>query len=231
MEDARVQVAARHAGGELDTVLRRRGHHVRIGRLRKVRVHEVHPIAVADVRERGRAPADGQPIPSHVGHLQAETGGKAHHAAAEYPEPPDAGRLLAFLEEDLHADADAEERPAGSGGLAYGADQPGAREILHARPERALPRQDDAGRARDASGVAGHECRLPEMLEGFLRAVEVSDAVVDDGERLAHPASVPLVDGTPRTRGSCCVAASSARARPLNAASITWCGLRPASMR
>ena len=41
------------------------------------------------------------------------------------------------------------------------------------------------------------------------------------------PSSVPLVESTPRTRGSRCVATSSARASPLKVASTMWCGLRP----
>ena len=43
--------------------------------------------------------------------------------------------------------------------------------------------------------------------------------------------SVPLVDGTPTTRGSRATASRSERATDLNWASTTWCALRPEMTR
>src|SRR5262249_13843936 len=172
-----------------------------------------------------------QLVPAHVRHLAVGIAREAHHPSAEDAEPGHAGRLLALVEEDLHPDTDAEERPPRSRRLAHGLDQPRGREVLHAGAEGALPRQHARRCGGDALGVAGDLGRLAEALEGLLRAAQVADAVVDDGERPRHPSRVPFVESTPRTRGSRCVAWSRARASPLNAASTMWCGLRPASMR
>ena len=59
---------------------------------------------------------------------------------------------------------------------------------------------------------------------------EVARAVVEDDDRAAAQ-SVPLVDGTPVSRGSSATASRNARANALNCASTMWCGSRPASTR
>ena len=60
---------------------------------------------------------------------------------------------------------------------------------------------------------------------GALRRPQVARSVVQDDEFGCH--SVPLVDGTPVTRGSYSTACRSARATALYCASVMWCGSRP----
>src|ERR1700733_1008762 len=80
------------------------------------------------------------------------------------------------------------------------------------------------------------------MLERLLHRAAVTHAVVDnrDVHRLidegvvplvTHVVRVPFVLGTPVSVGSSATAWRSARANALNAASIMWCALLPASMR
>ena len=65
----------------------------------------------ATLGERGHAPHDAELVPAHVRHLALRVAREADDAAAEDAEPAHAGRLLALVEEELHAEADAEERP------------------------------------------------------------------------------------------------------------------------
>ena len=63
----------------------------------------------------------------------------------------------------------------------------------------------------------------------LLDAAQVAASQIgdDDGRVRAHDVSVPLVDGTPTTRGSRRAAAEVARANALNSASIMWCAFSP----
>src|SRR5262249_52090584 len=110
MEDARVDVVPPDARDEFDAVLGRRRDDVAIDRLGVEGVHEVYVVPVGHVRQRGHAALHAKLVPPHVRHLELRPVWKAHDLAAEDPEPAHAGRLLALLEEQLHADADTEER-------------------------------------------------------------------------------------------------------------------------
>src|SRR5207244_3740639 len=80
---------------------------------------------------------------------------------------------------------------------------------------RAHARQHDTACRRDVPRVTRQPRVGAETLQRLLGRPQVSDPVVDDRDQ-----SVPLVDGTasPSTR----TASRSARATPLNDASITW---------
>src|SRR5262249_6297575 len=62
----------------------------------------------------------------------------------------------------------------------------------------------------------------PDVAERLQHAAQVADPVVDDGDH-----SLPLVLGTPATRGSSATAILRARAVALNSVSAMWCELRP----
>src|SRR5690606_28450967 len=84
--------------------------------------------------------------------------------------------------------------------------------------------------------VAGQGHLRARALHRAHRGAEVARAVVEDDDRRssAHwpsPSSVPLVDGTPVSRGSMAAASRNARANALNYASTRWWGSRPASTR
>ena len=130
--------------------------------------------------------------------------------------------LRAVLEQDLHADTDAEHRaPTG---------QPSPddlvtvdrAETLHARGERPDPGDDQAVgvHCRLSVGRQGHLGAGP--LQGANGRPEVAGAVVEDGDLGrgsgggGRAQSEPLVEGTPVSRGSSATASRSARATALN---------------
>ncbi len=105
-------------------------------------------------------------------------------------------------------------RPA-VGDLAHRIAQAGDGEIAGALAEVAHARHQHPVRRAHLLGVGGERRLVAAGLERAHDAPQVVHAVVHHRDR--H--SVPLVDGTPATRGSMDVAASSARANALNAAS------------
>src|SRR5207247_183910 len=84
---------------------------------------------------------------------------------------------------------------------------------------RALPRHHDLRRLGDDVRIVGDDHVAGSgVLHRFLHAAQVPEAEVDDRD---HVVNVPLVEGTPSTRGSIRVAASSALAKLLNATART----------
>src|SRR5262245_54359494 len=73
-------------------------------------VHEVKVRAVGDALEETQLPAVPHAIPPHVRHI--ETGREATHHARDRVEALAMAELLAAREQNLVADADAEERTA-----------------------------------------------------------------------------------------------------------------------
>src|SRR6202040_685910 len=99
----------------------------------------------------------------------------------------------------------------------------------HACLERADPGYHEAVGVVRRVGVGGHLDVGADALQRPLCRSQVAGAVVEDNDFGCH--SVPLVDGTPVTRGSYSTACRSARATALYCASVMWCGSRPYSVR
>ena len=136
-------------------------------------------------------------------------------APGHWPQPCDLdAELDAAREQDLHADAHPEHRPAGSDPLgddlvAADLPQPG-----HAGLVRADPGHHQPVGARGRIGVGGHLDLGAHPLKRPLCRPQIAGTVVehDDGFRCHR---VPLVDGTPVTLGSNSTAWRSARATAL----------------
>src|SRR6185369_11981399 len=112
MKLRREDVAATRARHELDGIARRRRDDRRIRRLDIVRIHEVHAHTWREAFEMRRTPLDVELVPSHVRNLERMVARlEPAHAAGKDAETFDAPELVALLEQDLHADADSEERP------------------------------------------------------------------------------------------------------------------------
>ena len=133
--------------------------------------------------------------------------------------------FAAALGHQLHADADAEERPALAGAPSRSAPRP-CRRPHRARggnPRRRRRRAAPRGRrARTVSGIVGHHDRLiraglaRRALEGFRRRVQIARAVVDDRDghgRASGCGNSPTIsdDGRPRERRRAAEAARPAR--------------------
>src|SRR5262249_32502893 len=128
-------------------------------------------------------------------------------------------------EQDLHADAHAEHRSACRNPVGDDLVPADLSQTRHACLERADARHDEAVGVERRVAVRGHLDVGADPLQRPLRRPQVAGAVVEYDDFLCH--SVPLVDGTPLTRGSCSTACRSARATALYWASVMWCGSRP----
>src|SRR5205807_709557 len=109
--------------------------------------------------------------------------------------------------------------------------QPQGLEVLHGPGERSHSGDHQPGAGLQHAEIAGDRRLRPHVLECLLDRAAIAHAVVDHadpGPAAAH-FSVPLVLGIPDSRGSTSIAAASARAAALNAASIMWWTLLPAS--
>ena len=141
-------------------------------------------------------------VPAHVGDLGARVAGaEAPHAAREETQQADAAILLGRLEEDLGAEADAEEGGAGGDGLADGAVESRDPQGPHGAAGGADAGEEHPLGGAEARGVGGDLANRAERLERELDAGEVAGLVVDDGDH-----------GTARVRG--CKRKAGARRAP-----------------
>src|SRR6185436_7205959 len=165
-------------------------------------------------------------VPADVRHLEPPVGGvHAHDATGQDAEPRARPLLLALVEQHLHAEADAEVRPAARDRAAQHVAEAALDEPAHEHAERALAGYDDLVRAPDDLGVARDGDVAADLGDRALHRAQVARADIDDGD---HVVSVPLVDGmAPPSRGSIRVAASHARANALKMHSMVWCALPP----
>src|SRR5690606_23818930 len=117
-------------------------------------------------------------------------------------------------------------------------------ESLHAGLVRSHAGHQETVRVEGGLEVAGQGDVGTGPLQGAYAGAQVAGTVVEDDDRwlAAHltpptpsptpsPSSVPLVDGTPVSRGSIAAASRKARAKALYCASTRWCGSRPARTR
>src|SRR5205807_8306697 len=168
-----------------------------------------------------RRPEHPERVPAHVRDLHPA--GEADHAAGQDAEPPVHTVLLALLEQQLHPETDPEKRPPGGDIGPDPVREPRGAQARHRRPERAGPGDDERVRLVERPRRIDDADLEALPLQPLLDAAEVAGAVIDHCDH----ARVPLVEGTPCTRGSIRVARSSASAVALKAASMMWCAFRP----
>ena len=151
----------------------------------------------------------------------AQTAGlKARDGAGDQPEPRRAPELVGVVEQQLHPEADAEQRQALGHQPADQVREAERVEVAHRLREGAHAREHEAIGGAQLVVVGGDRGARADALERLLDRAAVAHPVVDHGDP-GHT-SVPLVLGTPRSDGSSAIAARSARASDLNTASITW---------
>ena len=115
---------------------------------------------------------------------------KARDAALEDAEPGDAGVLVAFLEQELVSDADAEEGSICGNPLANRLDQLASFQLGHAVAEGPDPGKDEVGEVAKAVRAVEDSWFDAEFADRVVHASQVSCAVVDD-------ADVHELDGVP----------------------------------
>src|SRR5262245_26314837 len=206
---------ARHHGGDRAAIVGL-GHEVgAVVGLELIRVHEIGMPALRsepEALEQRVRPHLVQRVPPHVRNLQRRI---ARHDAVDLAgDPAEAGRDFIFaaaLCHQLHADADAEKRPAvAAHGFLQRLDHPVDRiQAAATIREGADARQDHAVGATHRVGIARHHDRLVAAglahrpLERLGGRVQVAGAVVHDGD--AH-ARAPGWGNSPSTSpGGCAV--------------------------
>ena len=136
-----------------------------------------------------RVAAHGHPRTVHRGEILVSAGQEAQSRAAPV--------LVAFLEQELHPEADAEHWSTAPDGLPQRA--PERLRPLHPQPERRDAREDDALGALESARVldeVGVAAGAPERLQD---RAQIAQSEIDDGR--AH--RTPLVLGTaPAIRSS-----------------------------
>ena len=201
-----------------------------VGRIlgpRRQRVHVVEGAALAgQSRGERRRALEADVVPADVRDPQP-AGVQRAHLAGEQPEAVGELVLLGALEQQLHAQADAQHGRAGRGGGPDALVEAELDEVAHALRERPDARDDERVGRLQRRRVARDERARADVLQRLLHRSAVAHPVVDDRHR--RHVSVPLVLGTPFSVGSRATAARSARAQALNVASITWWALVPAS--
>src|SRR4051812_42530259 len=169
-------------------------------------------------------------LPAHRGPADVRdlvaVGLQRGHDAAEQREPARALVLHRGVEEQLHAEADAEDRHAGLDPPGDQLVEPDLVDAAHRLREGADARQDHAVRRLDAVAVGCDLGLRPDLLQRLLDGAQVAHPVIEDGDP-GHSVRVPLVEGTPLSSGSIETATRSARANALKDASIMWWALEP----
>ena len=148
------------------------------------------------------------------------------HRPSQQPQPLGAVVLLGALEQQLHPQAQPEQRYAGAGPLDQELLQPELTDRAHPGGKGADAGQHQTVHLAQKLGVAAGLHARADVLERLFGRAAIAHAVVDQPDtggpltRIAHEVRVPFVLGTPVSVGSIATAWRSARANALNAASI-----------
>jgi len=184
---------AGHGGGEGRAVVGPRKHVGGSLGAGVVGVDEVEMVAVDDAQGvLGIGRANGRP--AHVrnfqppGHRHAvEAGfvvhqivGKTDDASGNQAQSRVFAVFFAGVEEQLHPDADAEERHLAGGGVEDRFDQASALQRIDARAKRTHARYDKPRGACHVFRPVGAANRHAHMREGFFERAQVADAVINE---------------------------------------------------
>ena len=107
------------------------------------------------------------------------------HFAFEHPEAGMTGRFFAALEEELHAEADAQVRPLASEVFAKRVAE-GSDERFAAFAKRPLPRHHQPRRVAYGGRVTGDRRFGTDAKQRLMDAVKVAQTEVDDGHAGGH---------------------------------------------
>ena len=185
MKLAGPEVATPHHRRERDARVRRRQARV-ADDVSRVRVDEIVFLALADARD-ARPGRRRNGVPADFGDLAAGNVGEPADLAGDDAEHLDAAVFLGVFEEDLHAEADTEERlrrrsPPND------VDEPEPPKIVHRVRGRADSGKDDTVRLPDDLGVARDDRFLSNCRERVPNARQVARTIVNENRHYAIPA-------------------------------------------
>src|SRR5215472_11218419 len=209
--------ASPHRGGKRHPVGAGRGGQRGLARGWVVRVHEVEVRSARHAVEDREVSRVLHGVPAHVRHLEPSREAADH--ARQHVQPLALPELLALREEELIAEADAEERPALIESRADRLEEPSRLEVGHGVVKRTVTWQHEGAGVLDHPWILRHHRAHPEAAEGLLHAAQVAAAVVDDSDHSGSPLS--CLSRLPR--GLFALAGSSGR--PLDTRRLTTHGL------
>src|SRR5690554_2318342 len=174
-------IVARQRRSELDTVRRGRRHIACRCGADIVAVHEIEMTVLRYVPPQRMRPRLMDLIPAHMRHLETGPSGETRHLAGDDSQPCRAAVLFAAVEQRLHAETDAKERP-GTNDFTQGIDQLEAAQFCHAIAQRAEAGQQDAIGAQHRLAIAGNDdpSSVGDMLESLAYGTDVPHSVIDD---------------------------------------------------
>src|SRR5580765_6002370 len=191
------------------------------GQRRDITVCEVDLRLIRHAFQNRRFALHGQRVPPDVWDLDGFARREPPALPRQESQPRQIGCLVAALEQPVHAEADAEQRPAFADALEDALD-PGAVECSR-RAEMSHARDDDAARLAKRIRSFRHEHVGANRRQRLLDGRQVSGPVIDQRDHRR-----PLVLGSMRaSRLSFAHATRSARANALKTASILWWLERP----
>src|SRR3989344_3075516 len=194
-----------------------------------------------EIKERvlwdpGKDPARALPgggeadlVPSHVGDLQLPPGGEFPHLSGKDPQAPFRGAgLLALLEEELVAQADAQEGLPRKDPVPDRVHEAPPPQVPDRGAERSHARQDQGVKSGETAGARDRSDAGADDFQRLGHAAEVAHVVVHESEQaLFH--SRPFVDGISLDERDLPAACARALAVPLKRASAMWWLFRPLS--
>ncbi|CDN44800.1 hypothetical protein BN871_FO_00040 [Paenibacillus sp. P22] len=129
-------------------------------------------------------PQEIQAVPAHMRNLVVSL--ETYDPARQQAKPFMAAMLLALGEQQLHAEADAEQRLARSRVSPRCIVHAGLPQIGHRIPKSADAGKDGGIRFKNLVPVRGHDGFESEPLHRFADAVQIAEAVIDDRDHLQH---------------------------------------------
>src|SRR2546429_976040 len=203
---------------------------------RREGVHVIEGTALAQLTCERRGVREADLVPADVRQLQRGRTQRLH-GAGEDPQSVRTAVLCGALEQQLQPEAHPQQRCGRRDALAQQLVESPLAEVLHGAREGANAGDDETVGGAQRLWVAAHHCAHADVLQRLLHRAAVAHAVVHHPDRAglparaAHVVSVPFVLGIPLSLGSLATASRRPRANALQAASIMWCALLPASTR
>ena len=181
----------------------------------------IYILALADILEQRVVLDDVQCVPADLRHLQAlvrQVRLQRAHLALDKSQARVFAVLIAFFKQQLHAQADAQQRLF----FRLGPDdrhKAGGHQLVHGVAKGTHAGQDEPVGFADGIGVGGDHRVLPQLCKAGFQAEQVAHAVIHDRD---HTSS-PFVEGISSLwASSIFTAAPSACPAPLKQASRMW---------
>lgn len=187
MELSREQVAALHGRVDGHAVISGSRHDAVVGRPQIIGMDEIDVGMFLQPGEQAPSVRKVERIPADVRDLQARCFRDPPDAPPEHAEAGDARRFPAALEQHLQAEADAEERPAGTDEVKHWANEARALQRAHGFAERPDARQHGGVGPRQPGGVRRHARLAAEETERLDDALQVPGAVIKNSDHAVFP--------------------------------------------